>query len=110
MRSFRTQTTRVWDKLDNEEEIVITNNGQPRAFLVSIPDGAFDEMLTGIRHAKSQILPRIERQRYAKKRSQDEMTSAMQEIRELLSDIDGDSIDIEQIRAERRTAKYEHND
>ena len=55
MFDFRTQTTQVWDKLDNDEEIVITNNGRPRAFLINIPEGFFDEMLTGIRKARAQI-------------------------------------------------------
>ena len=36
--------------------------------------------------------------------------NAMQEIRELLADVDGNSIDLEQTRAERRTAKYERTD
>jgi len=49
MRDFRTQTTQVWDKLENDEEIVITSNGRPKAFLINIPEGLFDEMLSGIR-------------------------------------------------------------
>jgi addiction module RelB/DinJ family antitoxin len=35
---------------------------------------------------------------------------AMQEIRDLLSDVDGDSIDLEQMKAERRAAKFERVD
>ena len=54
MRDFRTQTTRVWSQLKNGEEIVITNNGRPRAFLVNIPDGLFDKMLDSIRQAQKQ--------------------------------------------------------
>ena len=42
MRDFRTQTTQVWNRLQSGEEIVITSNGRPRAFLVNIPDGLFD--------------------------------------------------------------------
>ena len=33
--------------------------------------------------------------------------AAMQEIRELLADLDGEDIDLNQIRTERRAAKYE---
>lgn len=36
--------------------------------------------------------------------------AAMQEIRELLADVDGNSIDLDRIKAERRTAKFERND
>lgn len=36
--------------------------------------------------------------------------AAMQEIRDLLANVDGDSIDLDQMRAERRAAKYERND
>jgi len=106
MRDFRTKTTQVWDKLINDEEIVITNNGRPRAFLVNIPEGFFNEVLSGIRQTKEQIKPRLGQQRFAP----EERKAAMQEIRELLSDVDGNSIDLEQMRAERRAGKYERND
>ncbi|MDR1134619.1 MAG: type II toxin-antitoxin system RelB/DinJ family antitoxin [Clostridiales Family XIII bacterium] len=36
--------------------------------------------------------------------------AAMQEIRELLSGIEGESIDLNRMRAERRTARFERND
>ena len=36
--------------------------------------------------------------------------AAMQEIRDLLADVDGDSIDLDQMKAERRATKFEHND
>jgi DNA-damage-inducible protein J len=36
--------------------------------------------------------------------------AAMQEIRDLLSDIDGNSINLDQMKAERRAAKFERND
>ena len=110
MRDFRTETTKVWDKLNNDEEIVITNNGRPRAFLVSIPEGTFDEVLSGIRKAKAQIKPRNAQQYFLQKHTPAERAAAMQEIRELLSDVDGNGIDIKQIRAERRAVKYEYND
>ena len=35
--------------------------------------------------------------------------AAMQEIRDLLSNVDGSSIDLDKMRAERRAAKFEHN-
>ena len=36
--------------------------------------------------------------------------AAMQEIRDLLTGVDGNNIDLEEMRAERRAAKYERND
>jgi DNA-damage-inducible protein J len=36
--------------------------------------------------------------------------AAMQEIRELLSDVDGNSIDLTQMQADRRAARFERND
>ena len=44
------------------------------------------------------------------KPSVEERRAAMQEIRMLLAGIDGNSIDLDQMRAERRTTKYERND
>ena len=42
-----------------------------------------------------------------KKDSTEQRRAAMQEIRDLLADVDGGNIDLEQMRAERRTTKYE---
>ena len=36
--------------------------------------------------------------------------AAMQEIRDLLSDVDGSSIDLDKMKADRRAAKFEYND
>jgi len=103
MQDFGTQTRRVWDKLNNEEEIVITNDGQPRAFLVNIPDGFFNEILTGIRQVKSQIKPRqnnnktqfaAARECFDREHSSEEMTASWQELRDMLSNIDGSSVDL----------------
>lgn len=118
MRDFRTQTTKVWDKLDNEGEIVITNNGRPRAFLIKIPDGFFDEMLTGIRQAKERIIPkshrqynlRQEKERFDREHSMEEMKTSWQELKNMLAGIDSNAINLKQLRAERRTARYERID
>jgi DNA-damage-inducible protein J len=44
------------------------------------------------------------------KPSVEERRAAMQEIRELLANIDGGSIDLNRMKAERRAAKYENTD
>ncbi|MCL2337406.1 MAG: type II toxin-antitoxin system RelB/DinJ family antitoxin [Firmicutes bacterium] len=36
--------------------------------------------------------------------------AAMQEIRDLMAGVDGNSIDLDQMKAERRAAKFERND
>jgi DNA-damage-inducible protein J len=40
----------------------------------------------------------------------DQRRAAMQEIRDMLSNVDGGSVDLNQMRAERRAAKFEHID
>ena len=42
--------------------------------------------------------------------STEQRQAAMQEIRDLLAGIDGNSIDLDQMKAERRAAKYERAD
>lgn len=42
--------------------------------------------------------------------SVEQRQAAMQEIRDLLADIDGNSIALDQMKAERRAAKFERND
>lgn len=36
--------------------------------------------------------------------------AAMQEIRDILADVDGNSVDLDHMRAERRSARFERND
>ncbi len=36
--------------------------------------------------------------------------AAMQEIRDLLADVDGNSVDLDRVRAERRAVRFERND
>ena len=36
--------------------------------------------------------------------------AAMQEIRDLLASVDGNNVDLDWMKAERRAAKFEHND
>jgi prevent-host-death family protein len=52
VRDFRNASKEIWDKLRNEEEIVVTNNGRPTALLLNIPEGNFEETLAGVRQAK----------------------------------------------------------
>ena len=118
IRDFRTQTAQVWDRLAADQEVVITNNGRPRAFLVNIPEGGFEAMLAGIREARARIKPipssrteyALARARFNREHTAEEMTASWQELKDMLAGIDGNSVDLKQARAERRAAKYERND
>ena len=118
MRDLRTQAKQIWDKLEKGEEIVLTNNGRPRAFIINIPEGFFDEMLSGIRQAKARIKPQLtphadyeqQRERFKLEHTSEEMNASWQGLRTMLTVIDGGSIDLNQERMERRAAKYERND
>jgi len=51
IREFRSSS--VWNKLSQQEEMVLTNNGKPAALVISIKDGNFEEVLCSIRQAKA---------------------------------------------------------
>ncbi len=55
VRDFRTSTRSVWDKLNENGEIVVTNNGKPIALMLNIADGEFDELSQAIRQAKAML-------------------------------------------------------
>ena len=45
----------VWDSLQIEGEVVITNNGHPKALMLDITDGNFEELIKAVRQAKAMI-------------------------------------------------------
>jgi antitoxin (DNA-binding transcriptional repressor) of toxin-antitoxin stability system len=45
----------IWDSLSRNEDIVVTNNGKPAAFIVGIPNGLFEPILEGIRRTKLEL-------------------------------------------------------
>jgi antitoxin (DNA-binding transcriptional repressor) of toxin-antitoxin stability system len=45
----------IWDSLSRNEDIVVTNNGKPTAFLIAIPPGQFEQVLDGIHKARENI-------------------------------------------------------
>ncbi|MCL2549253.1 MAG: type II toxin-antitoxin system prevent-host-death family antitoxin [Symbiobacteriaceae bacterium] len=52
VRNLRNSTGELWEALQRNEELVITNNGKPSAVLINIPDGRFEEVLRDIRQAR----------------------------------------------------------
>jgi hypothetical protein len=53
VRDFRTSPKSVWEKLSQNGEIVITNNGKPTALMLNIENGDFEEISRSIRQAKA---------------------------------------------------------
>ncbi len=57
VRDFRNSSKMIWDKVKQNEDIIITNNGKPTALLINISEGKFEETLQDIRRARlSRIL------------------------------------------------------
>ena len=78
---------------ESREPVFITKNGRGDLAVMSI------EVYEALR-GKVKRFPRP---------TPEEKKAAMREFRELMSPIDGSSIDIKELRAERREAKYERN-
>jgi len=43
----------VWDTLDNEREVVITNNGRPSALMIPIDDNNFNDIIATVRQVNA---------------------------------------------------------
>jgi hypothetical protein len=56
VRELTSAPREVWEKLNRDGEIAITNNGKPTAIMLSVLDQGFDETLRIIRQAKSMRL------------------------------------------------------
>ena len=55
IREFRAGTTTARKRLDRNEEVVLTANGQPFACIVSIDPASFDRDLAAIRQARAHV-------------------------------------------------------
>ena len=53
VRDFRNSSRDIWDKVRNDEEIVVTSNGKPTAILVNVSENNLQEVLDSIRQAKA---------------------------------------------------------
>ena len=54
-RDLRTKPKTIWDALQNNGEVVITNNGHPTALMLDIAEGSFEETIKAIRQARAMI-------------------------------------------------------
>ena len=52
---FRTYPKKVWEKLAEQGEIVVTNNGKPTALMLNIENGDYDDLARAVRQARAMI-------------------------------------------------------
>ncbi|MBS7328922.1 MAG: hypothetical protein KIG68_09310 [Oxalobacter sp.] len=45
----------IWENLEADGQVVITNNGKPAALMINIADGSFEETVKAVRQAKAMI-------------------------------------------------------
>jgi antitoxin (DNA-binding transcriptional repressor) of toxin-antitoxin stability system len=55
VRDLRIQPGRVWQRLSQAGELVITSNGKPIALLSSVDDATLEQTLTALRRARAQV-------------------------------------------------------
>ena len=55
VRDLRTSPRGVWEKLSQNGEVVITNNGKPTALMLNIENGEIEELSKAIRQAKAMM-------------------------------------------------------
>ena len=55
-RDLRTQPKNIWNSLQTEGEVIITNNGHPTALMLDINGENFEEMIKAVRQAKAMIV------------------------------------------------------
>ena len=53
VRDFRNSSREIWEKVSNNEDVIITNNGKPTAILVNVSEDNLDEVLASIRQARA---------------------------------------------------------
>ena len=55
VRDLRMTPKSIWDDLSSDEEVIITNNGKPKAILLNLEDENFEETLKAVRQAKAML-------------------------------------------------------
>jgi len=53
VRDFRSNPKTVWETLEDQKEVIITNNGKPTALMIPINDANFEDILSTIRQANA---------------------------------------------------------
>ena len=73
VRDLRTASRRVWSKLAEEKEMVLTSNGRPIAILAAVDETRVEETLSALRRARA-MLAVDELQRRSAERGTDRLT------------------------------------
>ena len=92
VRDFRNSSRDIWEKVSDDEDVVITSNGKPTAILVNVSEDNLDEVLASIRQARAMR---------AFNRLQEQASSSRH-----MDDAEIDSV-IEAYRAEKRSRERE---
>ena len=53
VRELRSSPKKVWKKLSKNGELVLTNEGKPIALMLNSEDGDFEELVRGVRQART---------------------------------------------------------
>ena len=53
VRDLRSTPKTVWDTLEEQKEVVITNNGKPTALMIPIDDTNFEDVMASVRQASA---------------------------------------------------------
>jgi prevent-host-death family protein len=53
IRDLRNRSSRIFKDLDNDQEVIITSNGKPKAILFPVSENGLEDQLTAIRRAKA---------------------------------------------------------
>ena len=88
IRDFRTRSSKIWQELAEEKELVITSNGKPIAILSAVSESNLEESLDAFRRARA-IRAAAEIQKQSVAQGTDKLT---------LEEIDGE---IQAVRAGR---------
>ncbi len=54
-RDLRTMPKSIWNALNADGEVVITNNGKPTALMLNISEDSFEVLLKAVRQARAAI-------------------------------------------------------
>ena len=92
VRDFRNSSRDIWEKVSNDEDVIVTNNGKPAAILVNVSESSLEEVLASIRQARAMR---------AFNRLQEQASSSS-----YMDDAEIDAV-IQAYRTEKRTKKKE---
>ncbi|GHU79821.1 hypothetical protein AGMMS49992_32240 [Clostridia bacterium] len=46
IRDFRNSSKRVWETLDTRQDVLITNNGKPKAIMLPVSEDDFEDVMS----------------------------------------------------------------